>query len=117
MVQFSRAKLYHRPKQKGWKLKPQLKTPREKDNRKKHKKDKEIIELIAHSLGDAAFAGSFKPSKVVVHIHHDISDNSYKYSITDLEGMRFILSFCKKHHLHTLKQVYPFMVLLTKLAQ
>ncbi len=74
-------------------------------HRKKHKKDKEIIELIAHSLGDAAFAGSFKPSKVVGHIHHDISDNSYKYSITDLEGMRFILSFCKKHHLHTLKQV------------
>ena len=32
MVQFSRAKLYHRPKQKGWKLKPLVNTLREKDN-------------------------------------------------------------------------------------
>lgn len=55
-------------------------------------KDQTILDLIKISLG-------------IGHIRFDKCDSSWKYSITDKEGIRIVLTKFKKHPLLTLKDI------------
>lgn len=55
-------------------------------------KDRYILDLIKDALNFG-------------HIHHDISYNSWTYSITNKEGIRFILAFFSKNKLQTMKNI------------